>query len=1357
MSNTSAACFLLLGFFTTFILLVAAESQEARSLASLLSADSRQAGSLLPAASTLAGRLRSIADHDLGVLNMQEMYNSFKYEEKITDVEADVQKLSRQIESKFSRYLAALSRNKQAVEAAYTAHLSSPLTIAHACCSLPTTMLSYDASFGANISRSFSCDRASVATTGAAFSPGRELDTVLGKNLETLPGLRWQFYSSEEGIFTVFPAVHLKCQRPFEHRSRWVYAGTARPRPKLVVLVLDVGRDTAESQLRVGRGAAEAVLSTLGHRDYVGVLLAADEARPCPVDSCYYRLLAPATAASRAALSSYLGTARTSTIPTSHSAAFRTAFKLIAATHAELAPRHASHHSKGFGGAVVVYISPGVASKEERRQTMAVIAAENMALNQSVMILTFALLNEATMGIRELAFLRDLAEQNSARLFHHSASPIAVPGRLAALVPHQSDSRFPSPVWGGSWPSRTASLAPKGTMMVLNSLSNLETTVGRFYTNFPNEMEDLTIISPPRKDDISGGLALTLSRPCFFGNVLLGVVGVVVALADALEPISYFPAASNSYAFLIDTKGFVIFHPSFPRLSQLEQPLPHTHIDHFESIPGFGLVRFDMLSLPIGSRELSVAKEAALSWHHTRIQRPNLAYTIRYAWKLLADVEMVACVAVVEPDIPIRHLTSRSSVGSAKLLYHRLDLLVQSRLCRHFQQLSTLDSSTVMLSAGGFSEPNQHLRTAETKRVAENYAAYLSDGTRLFANPGLRPGVRADVVATGLVTRSWPSLAVEGTLQSYVVRRYVATPGGVLRIFPGTLVAAGQDPQRQQWYQQAVANPGKITLSGPFLDAGGAGYIITLSHTIHAPSSEVTPPGQVIAVMAMDLTLRFFYRLLSIAVPACRAQGPGNKIRCFIMEDRGYLVAHPTLVDPHGDGPVEQQHLTHKEPLVANDILSHPGFVKKQLCNRLGDRTIQRSYRFNTSLPGELSNLLHGSHCSRYLLAHLPGSNAFVAVVNESCEALAFCACSMVDRLCLNCHRMEQSECECPCECSLDIDDCSGNVTSHEDSNPSCDAPFEPLTLASVDSNLLANLPACFNPRCSPRQVESDCFGVLGCEWCVLESDGTSLLAHPYCAPLHECFGGVVGAALPYAQSRGRLRAQATLPSRLVPVGPVAGGVMGAVVVAALAVYACRHHRQRQQLHHMAPLATQELSVRMSHIENDRDEATTENRRIIGHTRFIAAVMERRAQSTERRRRYWARSGTDSDHGYSTMSPQEDSETTCCASDPPALLRIGVTRHPTSILPGPPSYDDLFGGSVIGAGGRTMGMIPGFGPEEEDLCSDALPQTAALLNAGPVGRITGCSGVTRSPLCLPQTALRQGHSLQAAVTVHAEC
>lgn len=36
---------------------------------------------------------------------------------------------------------------------------------------------------------------------------------------------------------------------------------------------------------------------------------------------------------------------------------------------------------------------------------------------------------------------------------------------------------------------------------------------------------------------------------------------------------------------------------------------------------------------------------------------------------------------------------------------------------------------------------------------------------------------------------------------------------------------------------------------------------------------------------------------------------------------------------------------------------------------------------------------------------------------------------------------------------------------------------------------------------------------------------------------------------------------------------------------------------------------------------------------LVSNTRFIAAVIERHAHSPERRRRYWGRSGTESDHG----------------------------------------------------------------------------------------------------------------------------
>lgn len=44
---------------------------------------------------------------------------------------------------------------------------------------------------------------------------------------------------------------------------------------------------------------------------------------------------------------------------------------------------------------------------------------------------------------------------------------------------------------------------------------------------------------------------------------------------------------------------------------------------------------------------------------------------------------------------------------------------------------------------------------------------------------------------------------------------------------------------------------------------------------------------------------------------------------------------------------------------MANDILNHPNFVKKNLCNSFSDRTVQRFYKFNTSLVVSVfSNLI---------------------------------------------------------------------------------------------------------------------------------------------------------------------------------------------------------------------------------------------------------------------------------------------------------------------------------------------------------------------------------------------------------------
>ncbi|GLD49704.1 VWFA and cache domain-containing protein 1 [Lates japonicus] len=72
---------------------------------------------------------------------LERIFNSFVYTEKTSNGETEVQQLAKKIREKFNRYLDVVNRNKQVVEASYTAHLTSPLTAIQDCCSIPASMM----------------------------------------------------------------------------------------------------------------------------------------------------------------------------------------------------------------------------------------------------------------------------------------------------------------------------------------------------------------------------------------------------------------------------------------------------------------------------------------------------------------------------------------------------------------------------------------------------------------------------------------------------------------------------------------------------------------------------------------------------------------------------------------------------------------------------------------------------------------------------------------------------------------------------------------------------------------------------------------------------------------------------------------------------------------------------------------------------------------------------------------------------------------------------------------------------------------------------------------------------------------
>ena len=60
--------------------------------------------------------------------------------------------------------------------------------------------------------------------------------------------------------------------------------------------------------------------------------------------------------------------------------------------------------------------------------------------------------------------------------------------------------------------------------------------------------------------------------------------------------------------------------------------------------------------------------------------------------------------------------------------------------------------------------------------------------------------------------------------------------------------------------------------------------------------------------MGMDVTLGYLYKMLLDHIGVCHVAG----VRCFLINDDGYMVAHPSLIEPDGRGPVEDLHVTHK-------------------------------------------------------------------------------------------------------------------------------------------------------------------------------------------------------------------------------------------------------------------------------------------------------------------------------------------------------------------------------------------------------------------------------------------------------------
>lgn len=559
--------------------------------------------------------------------------------------------------------------------------------------------------------------------------------------------------------------------------------------------------------------------------------------------------------------------------------------------------------------------------------------------------------------------------------------------------------------------------------------------------------------------------------------------------------------------------------------------------------------------------------------------------------------------------------------------------------------------ASLYLSRSCFQSPFSASMTSQRGLVDQGFLAYLKDETGMLTNPGLKKEVRDEVLALGHILDFLRKKHLSSEMSKYVVRRYASSYSGVLQMFPGSVLGNRLETTKRPWFIRALQHRNKTVFIPPYLDRGGAGYIVTIAYA--------TPQ----LVVAMDVTYGYMLRLLLKYMPDCL----NEKITCFLIDDQGYIIYHRNLTDVNGARPVEQQHIVHRESLVANDILNHKQFIKKMLCNDYADGTIQRFYRLNTTFTDDLVNHIPGEHCVSYHITSIQDTNIFVGIVNASCEVVPafFCPCSIVDRLCLNCNRMEQKECECPCECPLEseVPSCQEGNQNLTDNLP---CKWKAEETSSVEATFTMSfdnsLEPCFPINCQNERSLLDCIGVIGCEWCKYDING-DFLKKPFCSSISSCFSGVYGLSTPYREEIHEI--PPSVDSEYSPLGPILGLIIAMFMLFTL-LYICYRSYTNPAVDRIYLSSTQD-QLRMSDLNvnneifhdsgNHRDKLLKEE--LPARSPYCVASNYRRNNTT-----------AESDHGYSTMTPHDESEHLSLAPMEADSFEDDITSDSTSVHTG---------------------------------------------------------------------------------------
>eukprot|EP00118_Oscarella_pearsei_P016090 m.150910 g.150910 ORF g.150910 m.150910 type:complete len:1501 (+) comp38558_c0_seq16:74-4576(+) len=1009
--------------------------------------------------------LTSFANDGLGVATLQSKYDSLTYSSNIVESQSAVDELSGVLNGKFEKRKQIAIELKEEAERFLNGGTNDP---PWSCCSLLPSSLKYDSRFSNNIDLTRHCNRLSGdSSSGALFNVGDRLLSNFEANLRSNPTLKWQYFASEDGLISIYPAFKVDDCDNYDPRFRSWYVSAAVPEPRDIVLVIDksgsmdasVGSST---RMDLAKEAAKTVLETLNPHDRVAAISFSTGIQSVDEDSCYSNGLARATNQTIFTLTKFVDELNPAGT-TNYKSAFATAFDLLINSP----PPSNSNIARDK---VILFLTDGAPSLNlgSNRDIMQTIYDKNQVFGFEVVILTYGM--GSNIGTSGETLLQDIADQNYAK-----------------YLPNVNNDAKP------------------GKADIVRNDNRIRQQLGSYYAFFePVNIEEVDpIMTVPYYDLFGLGLVLTMAVPVYVSKssqrTLAGVIGIDITLADLVSEVTFYGRGELSYAFIVDNMGVTLTHPLLPVPTNVNRTPTYVDISTLESqTTNFQDVRRSMLSGGNGSVLLNTKWTVPLG--DSKMEGVRLdSVRARYTWLHISGTSYSVCLVVAESFTMEYFPTFQQASGN--YLYHRFDLVPPTQpKCSQFGRLAVASDASFKIAPKGFKDPFAYLDLVQTASVAQKYIDYLSG--RASSNVYFQRTVKGSLASIYKIVSTWTQSGND--YSNFIVWRYVGTQDGAFIVLPGIQQAKEFDHTERPWYKRTMASPGNIVLSAPYLDGFGAGYVITLSHTIVAGRGS---NPEALAVAAMDFTLPYFWTQLVNAYPECRST---ESKRCIVIDSSGFVVMHPDFVDPSVAAVegVQDKHITQLEEGIASSLISSRLMVEGR-CNDLERKKVNIFWKVDIS--GGSQNVFESQIA--YDIYKVDGTNSFL-IISTRWDDSSSCACDTSKPLGSRACPTSSATCRCPCSTDLSFNVCEGVDSVNAQNIPVCPPESPPLAIAPQAADATASLSSCLNNDCAGKKEKSDCFGVVGCDWCSYDYATGSPLGTPYCEESRRCPLGSKGSPI---------------------------------------------------------------------------------------------------------------------------------------------------------------------------------------------------------------------------------------------------